>query len=367
MNQLATGVIRQSKSKLESESDSTDQLPLADFLSLEPFASLSKNQKGRNQQKLVAADLAFATLKGIKALTELCSEDSECQKKLVDFGILCLLKRLLVGDDYEKLAANETYDASRAMESQDRPSTVAVDKPSSDSNDSSSVRVPPAAHIRRHAAQLLTVLSLLPNVKSFIAEDEIWCQWLESCASQRIPGCTDPKIQSYARATLLNVFCSETNGKQSLKETKEAQSVCAQYKDMLFLISPDLSHWKCSKRVPSNKKEYSLSPASSSCNGDGYSSTQNSGSSDYVDAASQGKSPLIDVVFVHGLRGGPFKSWRMADDKVSTTSKAGLVEHIDREAGKEGTFWPGEWLSTDFPQARLFTLRYKVCPQNYKI
>lgn len=365
VNQLATGVIRQSKNKLESESDSTDQLPLTDFLSLEPFASLLKNQKGRNQQKLVAADLAFSTLKGIKALTVLCSEDSECQKKLVDFGILCLLKRLLVGDDYEKLAANETYDASRAMESQDRPSTVSVDRPASDSNDSSSVRVPPAAHIRRHAAQLLTVLSLLPNVKSSIAKDEMWCQWLESCASQRIPCCTDPKIQSYARATLLNIFCSESNGKQSLMETKEGQSACAQYKDMLFLISPDLSHWKCSKmnslRDPSNKKESNFSVDSSSGDGDGYNSSQNCGSSvSSTDVASHEESALFDVVFVHGLRGGPFKSWRMADDKVSTTSKAGLVEHIDQEAGKEGTFWPGEWLSGDFPQARLFTLRYKT-------
>ncbi|XP_020591280.1 uncharacterized protein LOC110032106 [Phalaenopsis equestris] len=367
VNQLATCVIRQSKCKWESEPASTD-LPLADFLSLEPFATLSKNQKGRNQHKLFAADLAFATLKGIKTFTELCSEDFECQKKLVDFGILCLLKRLLVGDDYEKLAANETYDASRAMESQDRPSTVTVDQPASDSNDSSSVRVPPAAHIRRHAAQLLTVLSLLPNVKGSIAQDEMWCQWLESCASQRIPCCSDLKIQSYARATLLNIFCSETIGKQSLiEETKEGRSACAQYKDMLFLISPDLSHWKCSKMNalvdPSNKRESSFSAASSSGDADGYCSNQsceNSGCVSRADVASHGESPLIDVVFVHGLRGGPFKSWRMADDKVSTTSKAGLVEHIDREAGKEGTFWPGEWLSADFPQARLFTLRYKT-------
>ncbi|KAH0453465.1 hypothetical protein IEQ34_017789 [Dendrobium chrysotoxum] len=366
VNQLAIGVIGQAKSKLESDSDSTDQLPLADFLSLEPFGPLSKNQKGRNQQKLVAADLAFATLKGIKALTELCSEDSEHQKKLVDFGMLCLLKRLLVGDDYEKLAANETYDASRAMESQDRPSTVAVDKPASDSNDSTSVRVPPAAHIRRHAAQLLTVLSLLPNVKSSIAQDEMWCEWLESCASHKISCCTDPKIQSYARATLLNVFCSENIGKQSLMET-EGQSACARYKDMLFLISPELPHWKCSERNAlrdsSNKKESNFSVVSSSGDGNGYVSNQNCGNSDYVsriDVASHGESPLIDVVFVHGLRGGPFKSWRMADDKVSTTSKDGLVEHIDQEAGKEGTFWPGEWLSADFPQARLFTLRYKT-------
>jgi hypothetical protein len=65
-------------------------------------------------------------------------------------------------------------------------------------------------------------------------------------------------------------------------------------------------------------------------------------------------------VFVHGLRGGPFNSWRIADDKSSTT-KGGLVETIDEDAGKEGTCWPREWLSSDFPQARFLTVKYKVC------
>lgn len=71
------------------------------------------------------------------------------------------------------------------------------------------------------------------------------------------------------------------------------------------------------------------------------------------------EAPQLDVVFVHGLRGGPYKTWRLAEDKAST--KSGLVEKIDEEAGKLGTFWPAEWLSTDLPQTRMFTLKYKVC------
>jgi hypothetical protein len=74
---------------------------------------------------------------------------------------------------------------------------------------------------------------------------------------------------------------------------------------------------------------------------------------------SNSEVPEIDVVFVHGLRGGPYKTWRIAEDKHST--KSGLVEKIDEEAGKLGTFWPGQWLSADFNRARLFTLKYKVC------
>ena len=37
------------------------------------------------------------------------------------------------------------------------------------------------------------------------------------------------------------------------------------------------------------------------------------------------------------------------------------VDEVDEEAGKLGTFWPGEWLSSDFPEARMFSLKYKVC------
>jgi hypothetical protein len=46
-------------------------------------------------------------------------------------------------------------------------------------------------------------------------------------------------------------------------------------------------------------------------------------------------------------------------DKSSTT-KAGLVESIDEDSGKEGTCWPREWLAADFPQARFLTVKYKV-------
>ncbi|KAG0467717.1 hypothetical protein HPP92_019297 [Vanilla planifolia] len=364
--QLSTAVIKQAKGKLESESDSTEMLPLADFLSLEPFAPLLRSMNRSNQQKLDAADLAVATLKGIKALREVCSEDATCQNKLVDFGVLCLLRRLLMGDDYEKLAANETYLASRALESQERASLTAADQLSSDTSDPSSIRVPPTAHIRRHAAQLLTDLSLLSEVKSYISKDKLWCQWLENCASRRIPCCNDPKIQSYARATLLNVFCSDGSGTSSIINNVENRSTCAQYKDLLFLINTELPHWKCSQRKDlgdsSNEKDFDFSINSSRSDG-GHVSNQNDCNAVSVNGTedvAQVKSPSLDVVFVHGLRGGPFKSWRMADDKISTTSKAGLVEHIDQEAGKEGTFWPGEWLSADFPEARLFTLRYKT-------
>lgn len=70
--------------------------------------------------------------------------------------------------------------------------------------------------------------------------------------------------------------------------------------------------------------------------------------------------PVLDVVFVHGLMGGPYRTWRIADDKTSSTSPSGLVEKIDEDAGKEGTCWPEEWLADDLPGTRLLTVKCKV-------
>ena len=42
------------------------------------------------------------------------------QDKISEFEVLCLLRRFLFSDDYEKLAAMEAYDASRAPEPQEQ-------------------------------------------------------------------------------------------------------------------------------------------------------------------------------------------------------------------------------------------------------
>ncbi|XP_052202433.1 uncharacterized protein LOC127808103 isoform X2 [Diospyros lotus] len=356
VSQLADAVVNLAGNRLATENNSGDTFSLTELLSLEPFAGPFKNLKKESLRKFHAADSALATLKGIKALTELCAEDTLFLSKITDYGILCLLRCFLLRDDYEQLAANEAYDASRAQELEERPSNVSGE-PSAVDNDSSSIRVPPTAHIRRHAARLLTILSAVPNVQRIIVADEYLCKWLEECASGRIPGCNDAKIQSYARATLLNTFCRnqiETNSSNENPDDNSFQNhnhECPHYADMLFLINPGLPHWKCLEE---------------DIDTDGRTSTKNTefvvndnlSTHDKTHSCSGSEVPSMDVVFVHGLRGGPFKSWRLSDDKSST--KSGLVEKIDEEAGKQGTFWPGEWLSTDFPYARLFTLKYKT-------
>ncbi|XP_050208671.1 uncharacterized protein LOC126659101 isoform X2 [Mercurialis annua] len=393
--QLAGAVVRLAGKQLGVATDSVDTFPLEDLLSLEPFVGLFQNYKKDAAAKFNVADSAFATLKGIKALTELCSEDSLCQEKIVELGVFCLLKRFLLCDDYERLSAMEAYDASRTLEAQERVPNANGKTLNAASDSLSSVRVPPTAHIRRHAARLLTVLSQLPKVQKAILADSALCEWLEDCADSKIPGCSDSKMQSYSRATLLNVFCCQHAALHSSIPDgggTNRNSGCTRYNDMIFLINPELPHWKhcenifsssiikrnevslvrdnsddgCSSSVTrvSNTSECSTSAnnslhnskleAPNSALNDGECSTS---SKEYFNS-SKSEAPQLDVVFIHGLRGGPYKTWRLSEDKVST--KSGLVEKIDKEAGKLGTFWPAEWLSSDLPQVRMFTLKYKT-------
>ncbi|KAK9756339.1 hypothetical protein RND81_01G090300 [Saponaria officinalis] len=346
---LVNAVVNLAGKQLGIVYDFGDSFPLADLLTQEPFAGPFKSLNKDQVPKCDAADSAVATLKGIKVLTEICADDLMNLNKIVDFGVLCLLRRLLLRDDYENLAAIEAYDASRVREGQDNGANFLVESTAEAANPSD-VRIPHSSHIRRHAARLLTILSALPKVQKVIVTDATWCKWLEDCANGKIPGCNDPKIQSYAKAALLNVFC-HVKGDPDSKNISGSDTavvnenrVCPRYEDMIFLINPELPHWKC----PDNPNSGSLNKAPD----------DDAHSANSVNEHSKQKAPTIDVVFVHGLRGGPFKSWRISEDKSST--KSGLIEKIDQEAGKQGTFWPGEWLSVDFPHARLFTLKYKT-------
>ncbi|QHN88431.1 hypothetical protein DS421_16g563480 [Arachis hypogaea] len=256
-NQLASAVVILSAKQLKTTSNTADASPLADFLALDPLAAAFKNLKVDSLPKLDAADSAVATLKGIKALTEVCYEDS-------------------------------LY--------------------------SSSLRVPPTAHIRRHAARLLTVLSLLPKVKKFIIADKTWCKWLDDCANGRIPGCSDPKLQSYARATILNIFCNDQlngtpdNGSHKDGGVTSNNDFCPRYDDMIFLINPHLPHWRYISKATSAKNS----------------------SKRKLDA----NTPAIDVVFVHGLR-------------VGLTNMAHIRGQILNYAYPAWNLWPSEWLSSD--------------------
>jgi len=210
--QLASIIVHRAESQVASTSDSPATLPMDDLLFLYPFSEHIKAKKKDRLAKVDAADSAFATLKGIKALTEMCSENHAYQKRIIESGGLCLLRHFMISDDYEQLAATEAYDASRLPERQGEVSSSADKNANLKANNSSSVRVPSAAHIQKHATRLLTILSLQLEASEVIAQDKIWCKWMEDCADGQISGCSDLKIRSYARETLLNILVSGSNG-----------------------------------------------------------------------------------------------------------------------------------------------------------
>ncbi|KAK9829898.1 hypothetical protein WJX72_008538 [[Myrmecia] bisecta] len=61
-------------------------------------------------------------------------------------------------------------------------------------------------------------------------------------------------------------------------------------------------------------------------------------------------APAVDVVFVHGIRGGAFSSWRRIPGEDDPKTAAGSLDHL--------LCWPSNWLSQDVPQARLLSMEY---------
>ncbi|XWS24267.1 hypothetical protein CRYUN_Cryun28dG0086200 [Craigia yunnanensis] len=194
---------------------------------------------------------------------------------------------------------------------------------------------------------------------------------LSSCKASSVKGGTQPKsnkvkVRRYANCEKLAAIeayaASRAPEAQERVSSNAVNSVPETSSTDGTNICP---HWKCPGNDQSTLgKDTSLLSEVDSMNSDNTPVTQvsdvgdSSSSFNVSENDSESEIPQMDIVFVHGLRGGPYKTWHIAEDKSST--KSGLVEKIDEEAGKLGTFWPGEWLLADFPQARLSSLKYKT-------
>jgi len=60
-------------------------------------------------------------------------------------------------------------------------------------------------------------------------------------------------------------------------------------------------------------------------------------------------APEFDVVFVHGIRGGAFITWR----QEAAFSRGGARGNVDHSV-----CWPAAWLAPKFPHARMITVEY---------
>ncbi|XP_048746791.2 protein SERAC1-like [Ostrea edulis] len=66
---------------------------------------------------------------------------------------------------------------------------------------------------------------------------------------------------------------------------------------------------------------------------------------------------MADLVFVHGLLGGPFKTWRQQDRNVVDKNEMSDIQ----ESVRNGTYtfcWPKDWLAEDVPFVRILSVEY---------
>ncbi len=68
--------------------------------------------------------------------------------------------------------------------------------------------------------------------------------------------------------------------------------------------------------------------------------------------SSETGQPEFDIVFVHGIRGGPFITWRKLGAFVRKGASARQLSKHD--------CWPSDWLAKDLPGARLLSVEYQV-------
>ncbi|XP_073396493.1 uncharacterized protein [Physcomitrium patens] len=335
--------------------ESARELPMVGFF-LSPVAGQTKE----SPRKVTAREAASCTLKALKALTELIAEDQGGRRRVLEAGGLCLLRRLLLCDDFDQWAAAEEVDFLNRDASNQAANAGQQEKPPA-----VSPRVEPISgmtmHIKKHATRLLASLSLHPSACATIAKDPEWCAWLASCARGHT---SDYKVRSYARAVLHHVSLTKAMMEDMTSESSasERQSnlgvievseeslgeIWPRYEDSIFLMNPDSMYWGAL-----SSKDY----VGASRGNYLHEHVELQHDTRYGEREDDGE-PVLDVVFVHGLMGGPYRTWHIAENKSSTTS--GLVEKIDEDAGKAGTSWPEDWLTEDLPDCRLLTVKYKT-------
>ncbi|KFM68708.1 Protein SERAC1, partial [Stegodyphus mimosarum] len=83
---------------------------------------------------------------------------------------------------------------------------------------------------------------------------------------------------------------------------------------------------------------------------------------------------LADIIFVHGILGATFWTWRQHDhQRKSNMSSSEKQSKPDQDTDNESynslnytLCWPKDWLARDFPNLRLISVDYNTCLSNWK-
>eukprot|EP00069_Balaena_mysticetus_P012096 bmy_21573T0 len=67
-----------------------------------------------------------------------------------------------------------------------------------------------------------------------------------------------------------------------------------------------------------------------------------------------------DVLFIHGLMGAAFKTWRQQD------SDEDLTEKVSEDESKYTTCWPKSWLARDCPALRIISVEYDTSLSDWR-
>ena len=77
-------------------------------------------------------------------------------------------------------------------------------------------------------------------------------------------------------------------------------------------------------------------------------------------------APDIDIVFVHGIRGGPFVTWRRIRTPKALDPSTGNLQIATPDMRHE-LCWPTVWLKADVPGARLLSLEYAAPASGWEV
>ena len=189
-----------------------------------------------------------------------------------------------------------------------------------------------AEGVRRQVARCAAALSLLPAASAPLRQPP-WADWLAAAAraAQDAPPPTSSgvrKLASHARRAQLNADANAPG----------APRAAPRFADGLFFFVP-------------TARNLAPPPGSPPC-GEAACDIDASAASAAADVAPC--EPGCDVVFVHGLRGGPYGTWRVGPGPDDADASA------QQRRRAPATVWPADWLARDEPRARVLSLGFRT-------